>query len=141
VRKLVALLSLAAVMMLAVTAVSSASLRLGGWNAKLTGQEVPKQAVKTSSAKGSFAGTPKGYALKYTLTFGNLTSPATRAFIGYGKKGKAGNISVVLCAPCKSPVITTANLNPSLKKAFAQHMLYVQLDTAKNPNGEIRGQL
>jgi len=139
VRKLVAL-SAAATLALTVAAGSGATALAGG-NAKLTTTEVPKLTVKTKAAKGSFAGKAKGYQLRFTLTFDKLTSPATRAFIGYGKKGKNGNVSLVLCSPCKSPVNTIANLNPSLTKALRQGLLYVEVDTKRNPQGELRGQL
>jgi hypothetical protein len=35
----------------------------------------------------------------------------------------------------------TATLSAALIKAFGKHLLYVNVHTAKNPNGEIRGQL
>jgi hypothetical protein len=55
--------------------------------------------------------------------------------------GKAGNVVIPLCAPCKSGVHGKATLSASLKRALAHHKLYVNVHTAKNPNGEIRGQL
>ena len=59
-----------------------------------------------------------------------------------GAKGKSGNVVVPLCPPgCKSGVSGTATLTPALMTAFKNHLLYVNVHTAKNPNGEIRGQL
>ena len=104
-------------------------------------QVAPGQKAKNGSANGSFSGTVNGFHMKFKLAFSKLTGPATSAYIGYGKAGKAGNVSVNLCSPCKSPVTTSVDINPSLKKFAAQHLLYVQVTTAKNPKGEIRGQL
>ncbi len=56
-------------------------------------------------------------------------------------KGKAGNVVVSICAPCKSGVTGTAKVTPALLSAFKKHLLYVNVHTAKNPGGEIRGQL
>ena len=141
-RKLAALLTAAAVCALAVTAVSLAATRGMGWSAKLTAaQEVPKQSVKNAAGTGAFHATESGNKLKWTLTFSKLTGAATAAHIHMGAMGKAGNVVVALCGPCKSPVSGTATLTPALKKAVAKHLLYVNVHTAKNPGGEIRGQI
>ena len=43
--------------------------------------------------------------------------------------------------PCKSPVTGTVNVTGAMRKDFTKHLLYVNVHTAKNPNGEIRGQI
>ena len=58
-----------------------------------------------------------------------------------GAMGKAGNVLVPLCSPCKSGAHGKATFSAALQKALAHHKLYVNVHTAKNPNGEIRGQL
>jgi Cu/Zn superoxide dismutase len=142
VRKLVALLSAAAVCALAVTAVSLAASRGTSWSAKLTAaQEIPKQTVKAAAASGSFKATLTGTKLKWTLTFSKLTGPATAAHIHLGAMGKAGNVLVPLCGPCKSPMSGTATLPAAVIKDAGKHLLYVNVHTAKNPAGEIRGQV
>lgn len=139
-RKLVVLLAVAAA--LAVTAASLAAPRSGGWSAKLTAaQEAPAQAVKTPAASGAFHATVSGKTLKWTLTFSKLSGPATAAHIHLGAMGKAGNVLVPLCGPCKSGASGSAPLTGALKADFAKHLLYVNVHTAKNPAGEIRGQV
>jgi CHRD domain len=54
---------------------------------------------------------------------------------------KSGNIVVPLCGPCTSPAKGTATISATLMTAFKKHLLYVNVHTAKNPDGEIRGQL
>ena len=113
-----------------------------GWSAKLTvAQEVPKQAVKTPAAHGAFTATLKGKKLTWTLTFAKLSGPATAAHIHMAGMGKAGNVVVPLCGPCKSGAHGTATLPAAVLKAFPKHLLYVNVHTTKNPAGEIRGQL
>jgi hypothetical protein len=141
-RKLVALLAAGAVCALAFSASSSAATRTTVWTAALSsGQEVPKQVVKDSSAHGLFKATLTGTTLKWKLTFAKLTGPATMAHIHMAAKGKSGNVVLALCAPCTSGMTGTATVTSTLLSDFNKHLLYVNVHTAKNPDGEIRGQL
>ena len=142
-RKLVLVVATGAVCALSLATLSLASTRTTTWTAALTpAQEVPKQVVKVTAAHGQFKGTLSGSKLKWTLTFAKLSGPATAAHIHMAGMGKAGNVVVVLCAStCKSGVSGTATISAALQTAFKKHLLYVNVHTAKNPNGEIRGQL
>jgi hypothetical protein len=150
-KKLCALFAAAAVCALALTALSGAATKTTTiWTAALSSsQEIPKQVVKNTNAHGLFKATLSGSTLKWKLTYAKLTGPATAAHIHMAAKGKAGNVLVPLCgaAPaCKSGVsgTITAGTVPawrSMVTAFKKHLLYVNVHTAKNPNGEIRGQL
>jgi hypothetical protein len=142
--KLLALLAAGAVCALALTAFSGAATK-PAWKAPLSAaQEVPKQVVKKPNARGLFTATVSGSTLKWTLVYSNLTGPATAAHIHVGAKGKSGNVLVPLCGAkpaCKSGLSGTTKLTGQLKSLFAKHLLYVNVHTAKNPAGEIRGQL
>lgn len=110
--------------------------------AKLTAkEEVPAQTVKNAKASGSFTGDITGTKLTWTLKFSKLTGPATAAHIHLGGMGASGNVVVPLCGPCKSPMKGTAKLTKALLADLKKHKLYVNVHTAKNPAGEIRGQL
>lgn len=130
---------------LAATAISVAAAKAKVWTAALSsGQEIPKQVVKDTKAHGLFKGTLNGNTLSWKLTYAGLTGPATAAHIHMAARGKAGNVIVPLCggAPaCKSGIRGTATLTTTEETAFKKHLLYVNVHTAKNPNGEIRGQL
>lgn len=140
-RKLVALLAAGAAA-LAVTAFALAATRATVWTAALSaGQEVPKQVVKDRAAHGLFKGTLSHGKLKWKLTFAKLTGPALQAHIHKAAKGKPGPIVVALCAPCKNGQTGTSTITAAMVKAFKKHLLYVNVHTAKNPSGEIRGQL
>jgi hypothetical protein len=121
---------------------SLAAPRGMGWSAKLTAaQEVPKQAVTTPAAHGSFTAALHGKKLTWKLTFASLSGPATAAHIHMAAMGKSGDVVVALCGPCKSGASGTATVSAAVLKAFPKHLLYVNVHTAKNPAGEIRGQL
>jgi CHRD domain-containing protein len=131
-----------AVSALVLAAASFAGTRATVWTAALSsGQEVPKQVVKDAAAHGLFKGTLSGTTLKWKLTFAKLTGPATAAHIHMAAKGKSGNVLVPLCGPCTSGMTGTATITAAEMSAFKKHVLYVNVHTAKNPNGEIRGQL
>lgn len=104
-------------------------------------QEVPAQVVKDTKAKGKFTGKLVGRRLTWKLTFSGLTGKATAAHIHMGARGKAGNVLISLCTACKSGVHGTTKISAAVKKALAHHKAYVNVHTAKNPNGEIRGQI
>jgi len=144
VKKLVTLVLAGTLAALAVTAFAGAARTASPIMiaAKLTAkQEVPKQVVKNTKASGSFTGDITGTKLTWTLKFSHLTGPATAAHIHLGVMGASGKVVVPLCGPCKSPVKGTATLTKALLKDLKTHKLYVNVHTAKNPNGEIRGQL
>jgi hypothetical protein len=143
VKKLVAGLTVAVAVSLAVAAVAfgaraSTISVVAKLNAK---QEVPAQVVKDTNARGRFTGKLVGRKLTWKLTFSGLTGKATAAHIHMGVVGKAGNVVVSLCSPCKSGVHGTKRISRAVKKALAHHKAYVNVHTAKNPNGEIRGQI
>ncbi len=143
VNKLVAGLTIAVVASLAVSALAfGARANTISVRAKLSAkQEVPAQVVKDKKAKGLFTGKLVGRKLTWKLTFSGLTGRATAAHIHMGRVGKAGNVVIPLCTPCKSGVHGKTRISAAVKKALAHHKLYVNVHTAKNPNGEIRGQL
>jgi CHRD domain len=142
VKKLVSMLVAGAVLALTAATLGLAGVRSTVWTAALSsGQEVPKQSVKDAAAHGLFKGTLNGSKLTWKLTFSKLTGPASAAHIHMAAKGKSGNVVLALCGPCKSGQTGSATVTAAVKTAFAKHLLYVNVHTAKNPDGEIRGQL
>ena len=143
-RKLVSILALCSLAALMFTALSSASSAAAHYRISATlnaGQEVPAQAVKAQSAHGTFTGTLSGTTLTWKLTFAKLTGAASAAHIHLGGMGKAGAVAVPLCGPCTSGMTGTATVSAALLKKMEKHGTYVNVHTAKNPNGEIRGQV
>ncbi len=108
-------------------------------------QEVPKPKGGVNRARGSFTGTvaKSGAAtrLSWRLTFGRLTGRAVAAHIHLGARGKAGPVVLALCGPCRSGVRRQVVLQPSVVAALEAGRAYVNVHTAANPAGEIRGQI
>lgn len=113
------------------------------WSVSLnTAQEFPKETGAPAKAAGKFTGmVTGGKTLKWTLTFSHLTGPATAAHIHLGAKGKAGPVLIPLCGPCKSPASGSIKVTDAEMTDLINGKTYVNVHTAKNPNGEIRGQV
>ena len=114
-------------------------------SAKLTpGADVPKP-VGAAGAAGSFSGSyvenKQGAKLTWKLSFSGLTGAAGAAHIHLGKPGVAGPVLVPLCGPCTSGKAGSAQVNKSVIKALESGKGYVNVHTAKNAGGEIRGQV
>lgn len=127
-----------------------------GWlstNAKAVGltatlgaaKEVPKPKGVRATAGGSFAAglTRKGTGgtLSWRLAFHGLTGKAASAHVHLARPGKAGAVAVPLCGPCRSGARGTAKLNARTVAALLGGGAYVNVHTAKNLAGEIRGQI
>lgn len=133
---------IAVVGVVAAVAVARPSMSSMGFKANLdTRQEVPKETGASIRASGNFTATVTGTKMTWKLTFDHLTGSATAAHIHAGAKGKAGPVIVALCGPCKSPASGTARITAALAKKIDSGGTYVNVHTAKNAGGEIRGQV
>jgi hypothetical protein len=108
--------------------------------------EVPKPTGVRPGATGAFTGTAVELAsdkarLTWRLTFSRMTGRAVAAHIHVGRPGKAGNVMVALCGPCSSGKRGTATITHAQLRTIEAGRAYVNVHTAKNPAGEIRGQV
>jgi hypothetical protein len=159
---------------LVILAIVVSAVAIGGFQAtaggpnsfesRLSGyQEVPTLSV---SGTGEFSAqlTQGGTALEYTLTYTDLTGPASAAHIHLGKRAIAGGVIAFLCGggeqdPCPgasgsvSGTIEAADvIGPAdqgiaemefeeLVQAMRTRAAYVNVHTEAFPDGEIRGQI
>ena len=103
------------------------------------------RAEGRGNAKGGFTGTytenTAGAVLKWKLTFTGLTGKAVAAHIHRGKRGVAGAVIVPLCGPCSNGQSGTVTISKAVIKTLEGGTAYVNVHTAKNQAGEIRGQI
>lgn len=107
------------------------------------GAEVPKPTAP-SGAGGLFTSkvTKDGssYSISWKLTYRKLSGPAVAAHIHRGRAGVAGGVLLALCGPCRSGQTGKATISKALAEAMRKGTAYVNVHTAKNAGGEIRGQ-
>jgi hypothetical protein len=107
-------------------------------------EEVPPP-TGAEAARGSFLATVKwtggGAEFTWRLAFRDLTGPATAAHIHVGAAGEAGEVVVPLCSPCTNGQRGLAKMDVGTISAMNAGRAYVNVHTARNPAGEVRGQI
>ena len=117
------------------------------FNAVLT---IAKEASRPvpAGASGRFTATLTGRTLKWTLTFSRLSGPATESHVHGGPGGpeRFQPVIVPVCGSyagygvrCRSGMSGTATLTRAQIALLTAGKTYVNVHTAKNPKGEIRG--
>ena len=108
-------------------------------------QEVPRPKGAVADAGGSFVATleRKGASgtLAWRLTFRELSGKATAAHVHLGKRGRPGPVALALCGPCRSGARGSTKAGAGAVQALLTGGAYVNVHTARNPAGEIRGQI
>lgn len=117
-----------------------------GLTARLSAaQEVPKPKGVRVGAAGTFTAAlvrvGAGGTLSWRLNFQGLTGKATASHIHLGVRGKAGGVRVALCGPCRSGARGSAKVDAKTVSALLAGSTYVNVHTARNAAGEIRGQV
>jgi hypothetical protein len=80
--------------------------------------------------------------LSWKLTYSGLTGPATAAhFHGPAEAGKNAGVAVAIPNAISSPVEGSATLTDAQAADLLAGKYYVNVHTAANPGGEIRGQV
>ena len=80
--------------------------------------------------------------LSWKLTYSGLSGPATAAhFHGPAEPGKNAGVAVAIPNATSSPVEGSATLTDAQAADLAGGKYYVNVHTAANPGGEIRGQV
>ena len=103
--------------------------------------EVPPKASGGSGTVDASLDTTT-HQLTYTIDYSGLTGPATMAhFHGPAKPGTNAGVVLPLSSPLDSPIKGTATLTEAQQKQLLDGMMYVNVHTAANPGGEVRGQV
>jgi hypothetical protein len=85
---------------------------------------------------------PATKKLSWKLTYSGLTGPATAAhFHGPAEAGKNAGVAVAIPGATSSPAEGSATLTDAQAADLTGGKLYINVHTAANPGGEIRGQV
>lgn len=80
--------------------------------------------------------------LSWTVTYSGLSGPATAAhFHGPAEAGKNAGVAVAIPNATSSPVKGEATLTDAQAADLLGGKYYINIHTAANPGGEIRGQV
>jgi hypothetical protein len=80
--------------------------------------------------------------LSWKLTYSGLSGPPTAAhFHGPAEPGKNASVGLAIPNPTTSPVEGSATLTDAQAADLAAGKYYINIHTAANPGGEIRGQV
>src|ERR1700729_3950670 len=100
----------------------------------------PNASAGTGTADIDFDAATK--KLTWKLTYSGLSGPATAAhFHGPAEAGKNAGVAVAIPNAGTSPAEGSATLTDAQAADLAAGKLYVNVHTAANPGGEIRGQV
>jgi len=107
--------------------------------------EIPRPTGVRADAAGRFVATleRKGAAgtLTWRLTFRELSGRVSAAHVHLGERGRPGPVAFALCGPCRSGAHGSAKARAGTVRALLTSGAYVNVHTARNPAGEIRGQI
>ena len=85
---------------------------------------------------------PASKKLSWKVTYSGLSGPATAAhFHGPAEAGKNAGVAVAIPNATKSPVEGNATLTDAQAADLVAGKYYINIHTAANPGGEIRGQV
>ncbi len=101
--------------------------------------EVPPNA---SGGSGTGKVELDGNVIKWTVSYSGTTGPVTAGhFHGPAQPGANAGVVVPFAGPLASPIIGSATLTPAQVDQVKAGLWYINLHTAANPGGELRGQV
>ena len=112
----------------------------GAMSVPLSGQnEVPPNA---SGGSGTARVELDGNVIKWNVSYSGTTGPVTAGhFHGPAQPGANAGVVVPFAGPLASPIVGSATLTPAQVDQVKAGLWYVNLHTAANPGGELRGQV
>ena len=102
--------------------------------------QVPPTDSK-AKGKGQFLYDDKSKKLSWTITYWGVRDKATAAHL-HGRASEGANADkMITVSPLQSPIKGAAILTEQQVKALTAGDMYIDVHSAKYPDGEIRGQL
>lgn len=105
-------------------------------------QEVPPVSTAGSGTASLTIDTSTG-SVTGTITFSGLSGPATAAHFHQASAGANGPVLIPLTAPASTAgtINVSVTLTADQLTALTSDQIYINIHTAANPGGEIRGQI
>ena len=95
-----------------------------------------------STGSGSAKVDVDGNVVKWSVSYSGMTGPVTAGhFHGPAMPGTNAGVVVPFAGPLASPITGTATLTDAQLADLKAGKYYINLHTAMNPGGEIRGQV
>ena len=102
-------------------------------------QEVPQNS---SNGRGTAKIDLDGSRLKWTIEYSGLSGPVTAGHIhGPAMMGANAGVVIPFTGSMASPIVGSAEVTAAQIADMKAGMYYINLHTAANPGGEIRGQI
>jgi CHRD domain len=125
---------------------SASSAAAVGLTARLDkAQEIPKPVRVPAGARGTFTATlvrqGAGGMLNWRLAYRGLSGRAVAAHVHRGRRGSPGPVVIALCGPCRTGATGRAKVSARVFRELPAGALYVNVHTARNAAGELRGQV
>jgi hypothetical protein len=112
------------------------------FKATLDGKSEVPATTSTGSGTADIDYDPASKKLSWKLTYTGLSGPAKAAhFHGPAEAGKNAGVAVAIPGATASPAEGSATLTDAQASDLLGGKLYVNIHTAANPGGEIRGQV
>lgn len=125
------------------TNIPAHSQDMNSLHGRLSPMPVSAATVNTITGEGQVRAILNGNTLNVSGNFQGMSSPATMAHIHLGPKAIPGPVVLRLDVSSGSSgtISGTLSLSPELVQALHAESLYVQIHSAGNPEGELRGWL
>src|ERR1700742_1879014 len=112
------------------------------FKAALDGKSEVPPTTSTGTGTADIDYDPASKKLSWKLSYSGLSGPATAAhFHGPAEAGKNAGVAVAIPNATSTPVEGSATLTDAQAADLAAGKYYVNIHTAANPGGEIRGQV
>src|SRR5688572_24112673 len=111
------------------------------FTARLTGTAEVPSVISPGTGQAKVSLDEKTKRLEWTITYDRLSGPVTAAHF-HGPAGAGANAPpVVNLTPLESPITGSAVLTDAQIADLKAGRWYINVHTAQNPKGEIRGQV
>lgn len=112
------------------------------FKATLSGKSEVPPTTSPATGTADINYNPATKKLTWTVTYSGLTGPATAAhFHGPAEAGKNAGVAIAIPNATSSPAKGSATLTAAQAADLEAGKYYVNIHTAANPGGEIRGQV